>query len=169
VTAPSPADEPVEVLDEDGTVVAVVPRARMRRENLRHRAVFVVVQSTDGRVLVHRRSDAKDLWPGWWDVGVGGVVGVGEGWDAAARRELAEEVGVTDAVLEPWGDEGRYEDDQVKVVGRAYRVVHDGPFTFADGEVVDACFVDLAELRARLTRDRFLPDGMALLGPLLTL
>lgn len=169
MTAASPADEPVEVLDGDGTVVAVVPRARMRRENLRHRAVFVAVQSTDGRVLIHRRSDAKDIWPGWWDVGVGGVVAAGESWDAAARRELAEEVGLAEVVPEPWGDEGRYEDDEVSIVGRAYRVVHDGPFTFADGEVVEALFVDRAELVTRLARDRFLPDGLAFLSPVLGL
>ena len=43
--------------------------------------------SSAGQLLVHRRSDAKDLWPGRWDVGVGGVVGAGEAWaDAAAPR-----------------------------------------------------------------------------------
>ena len=32
----------------------------------------------DGRLLVHRRSDDKDLWPGRWDLAVGGVVAAGE-------------------------------------------------------------------------------------------
>ena len=55
----------------------------------------VVVRSTvAGDVLVHRRAGWKDLWPGYWDLAVGGVVGVGEPWPAAARRELAEELGV---------------------------------------------------------------------------
>jgi isopentenyldiphosphate isomerase len=160
------AEEPVEVVDEQGRVVEVVPRRRMRAENLRHRAVFIAVLSSDGRLLVHRRSDTKDVWPGWWDVAVGGVVAAGEADDDAAARELAEEVGIVGVAPEPLGG-GRYEDESVRVVGRCYRVVHDGPYTFADGEVVEARLVDRHELRHMMSRLDFLPDSVALLGPLL--
>ena len=70
--------------------------------------------------------------------------------------------------MEPLG-EGRFDDDAVRLVGRVYRLVHDGPFTFSDGEVVEACFVGLAELEARLARDPFLPDSLALVLPWLGL
>jgi isopentenyldiphosphate isomerase len=162
----TPAEEPVEVVDEHGRVVEVVTRRQMRAENLRHRAVFVAVLSSDGRLLVHRRSDTKDVWPGWWDVAVGGVVGAGEGDDDAAVRELAEEVGITGVMPEPLGG-GRYEDESVRVVGRCYRVVHDGPYTFADGEVVEARLVARDELRQMMSHLDFLPDSVALLTPLL--
>jgi isopentenyldiphosphate isomerase len=165
VARPAPADEPVEVVDPDGTVVAVVSRARMRAENLRHRAVFVLVQDTAGRVLVHRRSDQKDLWPGWWDLAVGGVVAAGESWDDAARRELAEELGVEVAEPSRAGG-GSYEDHQVRLVARLYRLVHDGPFRFADGEVVEARFVTTGELRRLVAAEPFLPDSVALVLPL---
>lgn len=164
--AVTPAEEPVEVVDEHGRVVEVVTRRQMRAENLRHRAVFVAVLSSDGRLLVHRRSDTKDVWPGWWDVAVGGVVGAGEGDDDAAVRELAEEVGITGVMPEPLGG-GRYEDESVRVVGRCYRVVHDGPYTFADGEVVEARLVARDELRQMMSHLDFLPDSVALLTPLL--
>ena len=52
VTAPA-ADEAVEWVDEHDRVIAVVPRSRMRRENLRHRSAAVVVLSTDGETLVY--------------------------------------------------------------------------------------------------------------------
>jgi isopentenyldiphosphate isomerase len=161
----TPADERVEVLDEDGRVVDVVTRAQMRRQNLRHRAVFVAVQSADGRLLVHRRSEAKDLWPGWWDIAVGGVVAAGEAWVEAAVRELAEEVGISGVTPEPLGGDQRYDDADVRLVGRVYRVMYDGPFTFADGEVVEARFVTRDELDDRRQRDRFLPDSLALVLP----
>jgi 8-oxo-dGTP pyrophosphatase MutT (NUDIX family) len=144
-------------------VVATVARAVMRRDRLRHRTTFVVVRATDGRVLIHRRSDDKDVWPGRWDLAVGGVVTAGEDYDAAARRELAEEIGVTGATLVPLGA-GHYDDDEVRLVARLYEVVCDGPFTFADGEVVEARFVTLAELRQRLPADSFVPDSVALLA-----
>lgn len=156
-------DEPVDVIDEDGRVVATVARWRMRAERLRHRAVFVVVTSSDGRLLVHRRSDDKDLWPGRWDLAVGGVVAAGEAVADAARRELAEEVGVADVEPDPIGGDVAYVDVDVDLVARRYRVVHDGPFTFADGEVVEARLVDQVELDELLRTESFVPDSLALL------
>lgn len=163
-------EERVDVVDEHDRVVGTVDRSVMRARNLRHRAVFVLVHSTRGEVLIHRRSDTKDVWPGQWDVAVGGVVAAGEGYDAAAVRELSEELGVhVDlAALELLGG-GHYEDDDVCLVGRVYRLVDDGPFRFDDGEVVEARFVGLAELEVRLGRDRFLPDSGALVRPWLGL
>jgi 8-oxo-dGTP pyrophosphatase MutT (NUDIX family) len=160
-------DELVDVVDDDDVVVATVPRAVMRRERLRHRVSFVVIRATDGRILVHRRSDDKDVWPGRWDLAVGGVVTAGEPYDAAAERELAEEVGVTGVPLVSIGT-GRYEDDDVRILARLYEAAWDGPFTFADGEVVEARFVTLPELHRRLAADSFVPDSVALLLPLLS-
>jgi isopentenyldiphosphate isomerase len=164
---PRPADELVEVVDPSGAVVEVVTRARMRAEHLRHRAVFVAVESSDGRVLVHRRSEDKDVWPGWWDLAVGGVVAAGEPWLDAARRELAEEVGLHGVDPELLSS-GRYEDEVVRLVARVYRVVHDGPFTFADGEVLEARFVTRVELDELVASRPFLPDSLALVLPLLS-
>ena len=129
------ADEPVDVIDERGRVVDTVTRARMRADRLRHRAVFIAVQGSDGRLLVHRRAEHKDVWPGMWDLAVGGVVAAGEEWTEAAERELREELGVS-ARLEPLG-EGAYDDESVRLVGRCYRCTHDGPFRFTDGEITE--------------------------------
>ena len=158
-----PADELVDVVDEHDRVVDTVRRAEMRRRRLRHRCTFVVVRSSDGGVLVHRRSDLKDLWPGAWDLAVGGVVTSGEAWEPAARRELAEEVGISGVDLELIG-EGSYADEHVDEVARMWTVTWDGPVTFDDGEVVEAHVVTLDELRARLARDPFVPDSRALLA-----
>jgi isopentenyldiphosphate isomerase len=173
--SPTPADcaaaahELVDVVDEHDRVVDVVPRARMRAERLLHRSVFIAVVHPDGRLLVHQRSPLKDIWPSWWDLAVGGVVGAGETYDDAARRELSEEVGIvgiTPAVLDT-GTARHYVDDQVALLGRCYQVVHPGPFRFDDGEVVQARFVDRDELSRLLDTELFLPDSRALLLPLL--
>ncbi len=161
-------DELVDLVDEGGHVVGVATRREMRARRLRHRAVFVIVRSTRAEVLIHRRSETKDLWPGWWDLCVGGVVTAGEAWDAAAIREVREEVGVEVGIggveLCHLGG-GVFTNDEVSLVGEVYSVVHDGPFTFADGEVVEARFVPTAEIE-RLTGElRFLPDSVALVLP----
>ncbi len=156
--------EGVEVVDAAGAVIAVVTRAEMRRRRLRHRTVAVaVVDSASQRLLVHRRADWKDVWPSRWDVAFGGVVAVGEPWLDAARRELAEEVGV-DAAVERLGA-GTYADDTVDEVTEIFLARSDGPFSFADGEVVATDWVAFADLPAWLADHETCPDAVALVVP----
>lgn len=159
-------DELVDIVDDDDNVINTVTRAEMRARRLQHRSVGIAVISADGRLLIHLRSEAKDLWPGWWDIAAGGVVAAGETYEDAARRELAEELGIADVEVEFLGA-GHYVDKDLAAFSRGYRVVHDGPFTFDDGEVVEARWVTFAELDAMLTTHRFLPDSIAMLLPLL--
>ncbi len=161
--------ELVDEVDIDDRVLRVVPRSVMRRDRLRHRAVFVAVTDGEGRLLVHRRSDGKDVWPGWFDIAVGGVVASGESYESAATREVAEEVGVTDAECEALdgGVVSPYDDDHVSLLGRRFRVCHPGPFHFADGEVTEAWWVSMEDVEAMTRRESFLPDSLALLWPLL--
>ena len=158
--------ELVDIVDDDDRVVATATRPEMRAGRLRHRCVFLVVRRPDGRVLVHQRSPAKDIWPSAWDVAVGGVVTAGEAWDAAATRELAEEVGIEGAPL-ILARVGRYADVEVDEVARVYTVTWDGPIRFVDGEVVAAEWLTPAELDARRARLPFCPDSLALAGDLL--
>ena len=156
-------DELVEEVDSLGTVLRLVTRRQMRAEALWHRAVFIVVRSASGDVLVHRRAETKDVWPGWWDVAVGGVVSPGESWEVAAQRELAEELGVSGA-LRPLGT-GAYADDDVKVVAACFEAVCDGPFAFSDGEITTTQWVSAGDLRVRIGQNSFLPDSIALILP----
>jgi 8-oxo-dGTP pyrophosphatase MutT (NUDIX family) len=160
-------EELVDIVDDDDNVIATVTRSEMRARRLQHRSVGIAVISTHGRLLIHRRSDDKDIWPGWWDIAAGGVVASGETYEDAARRELAEELGLVDVEIECIG-RSRYVDADLAALCRGYRVVHDGPFTFADGEVAEARWVTFDELESMRASHRFLPDSLALLLPLIT-
>jgi 8-oxo-dGTP pyrophosphatase MutT (NUDIX family) len=160
-------EELVDIVDDDDNVIATVTRSEMRARRLQHRSVGIAVISTHGRLLIHRRSDDKDIWPGWWDIAAGGVVASGETYEDAARRELAEELGLVDVEIECIG-RSRYVDDDLAALCSGYRVVHDGPFTFADGEVAEARWVTFDELESMRASHRFLPDSLALLLPLIT-
>lgn len=157
-------DEQVEEVDREGNVNRLVTRSAMRAGRLRHRAVFVVVTNSVGDLLVHRRAGTKDVWPGWWDIAVGGVTAPGESWDEAACREVREEIGVAVTTLEPLGT-GLYEDDTVRVVGAVFRCTSEGPFTFPDGEIDEAHWAKRGELSHWLAGKRFLPDSLALVLP----
>jgi 8-oxo-dGTP pyrophosphatase MutT (NUDIX family) len=157
-----PGKELVDVIDEQGRTIATVSRREMRARRLPHRCVYVLVFNGRGELFIHLRTPTKDVYPGHWDVAVGGVLGAGEAFDDAARRETAEEVGidVQPRALFPF----RYEDAAIVAQSIVYRVVHDGPFRLQPEEVVRGEFVALAQLEARIARDRFCPDGLAVLA-----
>lgn len=160
------ADELVEVVDEHGAVERVVTRADMRARNLRHRMVAIAVVTGAGEVVAHRRADWKDIWPGRWDVCFGGIPGVGEGWRAAAARELAEEAGVAvdpSSLRELW--RGTYGDREVAAVSRVFLAEHDGPFHPADGEVAEIALVRLTGLEAWLVDRPLCADSETLVVP----
>ena len=158
--------ELVDVVDEHDRVLRVVTRAEMRAHRLRHRAASIAVFSSDGRLLVHRRASTKDVWPGMWDIAAGGVVAAGEHYAEAAVRELAEELGVEGAVLEPLGG-ASFDDDRVSSLLQCFRCVHDGPFVFTDGEIAEVRWVDAEGLRHLMAAEHFVPDNTAVLLPLL--
>ena len=158
--------ELVDIVDDDDRVIATVTRAEMRAGRLQHRAVSIAVMGSDRRLLVHRRAADKDVWPNMWDMAAGGVVAAGESYEVAARRELAEELGIEVAQFHHLG-EGRFVDESVALIGRGYLAVHDGPFTFADGEIAEVRWANADQLAALMATERFVPDNVDLLLPLL--
>jgi len=154
------ADERVEVIDESGAVIDVVARSVMRAQRLRHRCTYIVVVDLSERLVVHQRARWKDVWPGRWDVAFGGVAGVGEDWGHAALRELREEAGVEAGLQELGG--GPYDDVDVSLLGRVYLARHDGPFTFPDGEVIQADRIPLDEVEGWIAGRDLCPDSLTL-------
>ncbi|MBD0741687.1 NUDIX hydrolase [Streptomyces sp. CBMA152] len=86
--------ELVEHVDEHDRVLGVVERDEAVRENWLHRIAATICRDRDGRIAVLRRTETLSQFPGYYDVLVGGAVNVGESYEAAAARELAEELGV---------------------------------------------------------------------------
>ncbi len=154
-------DELVEVVSEDGTVERIVTRAEMRAGVLRHRSTYVVVRRSSGSLVVHRRADWKDVYPGLWDLAFGGVVDAGEGWLAAAQRELAEEAGITGVELKPLG-EGRYEEQDGRVIARVFLAVTDAALTCPDGEVAEVAEVE--DIAPWIRNHTVCPDSLQILA-----
>lgn len=140
-----PLGELIDHVDVDGNVLEIVTRAEMRARTLRHRCTYVFVVRPAGRLVVHQRAEWKSIYPGHWDVCFGGICGAGEPWMPAARRELEEESGIREAVLEELGPL-RYDARDGLIVGRAYVAVTDDPVVPGDGEVVAVDEIEVGQL-----------------------
>lgn len=156
------ASELVDVVDDEDRVVAQATRRDVRRENLRHRSVYILLFNSTGQLFVHRRTLSKDIFPGYWDVAVGGVVRTGEEYDEGARRELGEEVGLGAAPLRRLFPL-RYEDNKSRICGVAYSCVADHVPRLQRSEIAHGEWMDLDVVLERTQRDKFCPDGLEVL------
>ena len=127
------ASERFPVVDEQDRVIGDAPRAEVHANNLRHRAVHILLFNDAGELFLQKRSRLKDRHPGVWDSSAAGHVDAGEDYDATATRELREELGVaTDLIrvaklpaTERTGQEFIW----------LYRGRHNGPFRLARSEI----------------------------------
>lgn len=116
-------------------------------------------------LIVHRRAAWKDVNPSVWDIAFGGVCGVGETWLESARRELAEEAGLTVPLIDL--GPARYTDANSDIVARRFLAVTEETPTCPDGEVVGLDAIPLDQLDQWLVRHPVCPDSVALLGSIL--
>ncbi|KAL8099881.1 hypothetical protein AgCh_032220 [Apium graveolens] len=71
------------------------PRGAVHRDGDYHRAVHVwIYAESTQELLLQRRADCKDSWPGLWDISSAGHISAGDSSLITARRELHEELGV---------------------------------------------------------------------------
>jgi isopentenyldiphosphate isomerase len=153
------ADELVDVVDESDQVVGQAQRREIRQRNLRHRGVYILVFNSIGQLFVHHRTATKDVFPGCWDVTVGGVLAAGEGYDAGAVRELREELGIDGARLRRLFPL-RYEDEANRVLGMVYSCTWNGALRLQRSEIAAGEWADLDVVFERTSRQPFCPDGL---------
>ena len=84
-----------DIIDEHGNLSGrTVLRGNVRlKPGEYHLVVHIWVVSSDGKILIQRRSDTKKLMPGEW-AATGGAGISGEDSFTAAQRELFEELGI---------------------------------------------------------------------------
>ncbi len=92
---PQRDDEPFDVVDGENRVTGQATRSEVHRQGLKHRAVHIFIRNKRGELLLQKRSRLKDVHPGRWDSSAAGHLDAGESYEAAAHRELEEELGLT--------------------------------------------------------------------------
>ncbi|MCX5419674.1 NUDIX hydrolase [Streptomyces sp. NBC_00078] len=158
----SPADEILDIVDENDRVIGRSPRGEAYAEGLRHRCVFIQARDAQGRLFVHRRTPTKLVFPSLYDMFVGGVVGAGESYDDAALREAEEELGVSGLPGPHFLFKFLYDDGAGRTWWSAvYEVRCDLPVDPQAEEVAWHAFLPEAEVERRLAEWEWVPDGLA--------
>lgn len=155
-----PHVEWVDIVDEQDRVIGVAERARVRQENLRHRASYILVLDEAERILVQRRTPSRILprhagclrrWRG----------DHGEAMALSARRELAEELGIRDVPLQDYGTfyaEGEASGSRYRVWGGLFSCHYQGPLQLQAEEVSEVHWMSLGEIADRA--GEFTPDSL---------
>lgn len=90
--------EYLDVVDENGIPTGkVVERGQAHREGILHHTSHVwVVRYHQGsvQILLQKRSENKDSFPGCYDISSAGHIPAGAGYEESAIRELGEELGL---------------------------------------------------------------------------
>jgi isopentenyldiphosphate isomerase len=144
--------ELIDVLTPDGVPTGVrKTKADVHRDGDWHRAVHVWIVTSDGKLLLQRRSHRKENNPGLWDVSAAGHISAGETVIDAAIREVAEELGlrIEAAELEPVAttreecllNHGTYIDNEIHEIFFVRRDVRLDELTLQEEEVDDAILV----------------------------
>lgn len=105
---PSYTDNQTEYVDTytaDGTRLSPQQRGYVHRNGIWHRAVNVMIYTSKGDLLLQQRAESKRVCPLAWDLSVAEHLHVGEDWQSAAHRGLAEELGLRDVTLTECGPE----------------------------------------------------------------
>jgi 8-oxo-dGTP pyrophosphatase MutT (NUDIX family) len=121
--------------------------------------VAILVRNQAGEVYVHRRTPTKDVFPGMYDLVVGGMVTAGETYEEAANRELAEELGIEGVDLR-FLLRHRYIGDRNNAWITLYEVVWEGPIRHQEEEISWGAFMSEEDLLGKLGEWPFAPDHL---------
>lgn len=151
-------EEWVDIVDETNNVIGAVPRSQMRKQNLLHRATYIVITNQFGQLYIQRRTASKDYCPSMLDACCGGVVSAGEDIEASAYRELAEEMGIHGVVLCGHGT-FLHIDQSCKVWGAVFSCQYDGELVLQAEEVESVVLMYPHEIEN--AAEEFTPDSLA--------
>jgi isopentenyl-diphosphate delta-isomerase type 1 len=139
-------DEIFDVVDGSDRVVGTARRGDVHANGWLHRAVHVMVCRENGDVFVQKRSMGKDSYPGRWDSSSSGHLDSGESYDAAAERELEEELGITPGNVVQIGSLTASKETGNEFV-KIYKATSEGPFVLHPDEIAEGKWVSVSSLR----------------------
>ena len=146
------------VVDEEGNIIGAISRGEAHNgSKILHPVVHLHLFNSKGELYLQHRPDWKDIQPDKWDTATGGHVDLGENVEQALKREVCEELGVTDFTPEfmcKYVFEGKRERELVYV----HRTTYDGPVFPSKTELAGGRFWTREEIISNIGKNVFTPN-----------
>ncbi len=150
-------EEMFPLVDEQGNIIGAAKRGECHNgSKLLHPVVHLHVFNSKGELYLQKRPEWKDIQPGKWDTAVGGHIDLGENVERALKREVREELGITDFQPEIITSYV-FESPREKELVYSYKTLYEGVITPSD-EVADGRFWSIQDIKANLGNGTFTPN-----------
>lgn len=146
------------LVNEAGETIGKATRKECHSgSKLLHPVVHLHIFNNTGDLYLQKRSMTKDIQPGKWDTAVGGHVDLGETVEEALRREVREELGITDFIPQLIT---RYifESEIEKELVHSFRTIYNGTITPDPSELDGGRFWTATEIKDNLEKKIFTPN-----------
>lgn len=146
------------VVDEEGNVVGKISRGEAHDgSKTLHPVVHLHLFNSKGELYLQKRPEWKDIQPGKWDTACGGHVAYGEQIAEALRREVSEELGITDFEPEFLG---RYifESSREREMVNVHKTIYDGEIVPDSAELDGGRFWSREEILANIGKNVLTPN-----------
>lgn len=146
------------LVDEEGNILGSLTRAEAHSgTNQLHPVVHLHVFNSQGQLYLQKRPEWKDIQPGKWDTAVGGHVDLGESVEQALRREVEEEIGITDYDPERIA-QYVFESARERELVFVHKTIYDGTIAPDKDELADGRFWSKEEIAASMGKGIFTPN-----------
>lgn len=152
------SEEIFPLVDESGNVIGKATRKECHSGTMwMHPVVHLHIFNAQGDIYLQRRSMLKEIQPGKWDTAVGGHVDYGETIDEALRREVREELGITN--FNPIHNfTYAFTSSIERELVYSYRTIYEGEILVDPVEIDEGRYWPIEEVQANLGKGLFTPN-----------
>ena len=143
-------EEQVVLVDEQGNDIGLMGKTEAHEKGVLHKAISVIIFNGQGEMLIQQRAFSKYHWAGIWSNTCCSHPRAGESFPEAAKRRLAEELGIITPLKPEFHFTYNATDGQSGLTEHEYDWVFTGtfdePFEYNTEEIHDVKWISKADL-----------------------